>query len=343
MTVVFTLPEPDKEVGDANPPGDMNQVIIAATAMGATYNVLNATYAGGADPTGDTDSTAAINAAYAALPDSGGTIVIPPGTYKISGQLTPPSYSVTQGAGASATVISQTSTTAHGFYANNEVSIAIRGLWITGPGNSDANTGSGIYVTTSDLAVSNCEFTNLIIKNFGVDGFYGNGLITSKFSVVEVIDCANNGFNIIDGTSLTWDGGCYANGIAGYGYLLNGTVYSCLNGCASDGGAGGYNLESVIGVALNGCGSESQSVFGCKINGGSNVTLASFYNRVNPGIAIWVTGDATNVVLISPVERSPGGGATASIQFDSGSTGVVIAPTTVTATAYNGTVNAITP
>ena len=56
--------------------------------MGGTYNVLNAAYAGGADPTGTNDSTDAINAALAAAP-AGQPTWFPPGTYAIAGQVTP--------------------------------------------------------------------------------------------------------------------------------------------------------------------------------------------------------------------------------------------------------------
>ena len=87
MPSQFTLPPDTRSVGSGNPPVDMNGVVDALTAMGATANVLNAAFAGGADPTGSADSAAAFNAALAALPTvngiPAGTIVWPPGTYKV--------------------------------------------------------------------------------------------------------------------------------------------------------------------------------------------------------------------------------------------------------------------
>lgn len=68
MPADFTLPPDTRAVGTGNPPADMDAVIDTLSAMGATYNVLDAAYAGGADPTGTTDSTAAIQAALNAIP-----------------------------------------------------------------------------------------------------------------------------------------------------------------------------------------------------------------------------------------------------------------------------------
>ena len=58
----------------------MNQVVLAVNAGGTYYSVMNAVF-GTADPTGSADSTTAINAAIAALPSGGGSVVFPPGTF----------------------------------------------------------------------------------------------------------------------------------------------------------------------------------------------------------------------------------------------------------------------
>ena len=79
MGTQFTLPPDTRAVGTGNPPADMNAVVDAVTAMGAGYNVLNAAFSGGADPTGVADSTAAINAASAA-----GVAILPPGTFLLN-------------------------------------------------------------------------------------------------------------------------------------------------------------------------------------------------------------------------------------------------------------------
>ena len=78
------LPPDTRVPGSGNPPADMDGVIDALTAMGAGLNVQNPALAGGADPTGVADSTAAWQAALTA----GGLIVVPPGTYTISSTVT---------------------------------------------------------------------------------------------------------------------------------------------------------------------------------------------------------------------------------------------------------------
>jgi len=73
----------------------MNNTALELAAMGGTYNVLNTAYAGGADPTGVADSTAAINAALTAAP-LGGWVYLPPGVYKTTAPLyIPPQVTLT--------------------------------------------------------------------------------------------------------------------------------------------------------------------------------------------------------------------------------------------------------
>jgi hypothetical protein len=79
--LAYTLP------GDANVPGnaghvtDHNNIVDVLTGMGSAQNVLNTAYAGGADPTGAADSSAAIQAAL----NTGLDVYIPAGTYKAAG------------------------------------------------------------------------------------------------------------------------------------------------------------------------------------------------------------------------------------------------------------------
>lgn len=87
MTII--IPEPDKAVGDSGFTGDINSAYSALDVL-ATYNVLNSAYAGGADPSGSNDSTAAFQAVLDAIANSasGGRMYIPGGQYKIEGELT---------------------------------------------------------------------------------------------------------------------------------------------------------------------------------------------------------------------------------------------------------------
>ncbi len=82
MPVDFTLPPDTRAVGTGNPPQDIDNIVDALTALGAGQTVLNASYAGGADPTGVNDSYAA----FAAAVSSGvGVVRVPgPATYKLA-------------------------------------------------------------------------------------------------------------------------------------------------------------------------------------------------------------------------------------------------------------------
>jgi hypothetical protein len=77
----FTPVDPDKEVGDPNPPGDMNNTALQLLALGSSYNVMNAIYGGGADPSGETYSDTAFSDATTAASEAGAPLLIPPGTY----------------------------------------------------------------------------------------------------------------------------------------------------------------------------------------------------------------------------------------------------------------------
>jgi hypothetical protein len=97
--MTFTIPSDSHSVGDAGHTPDHNNVADVLTGVIAGVHVNNTAYAGGADPTGSADSTAAFAAALAALPTitifatppSGGasatfhygTIRLGAGTYKL--------------------------------------------------------------------------------------------------------------------------------------------------------------------------------------------------------------------------------------------------------------------
>lgn len=102
----------------------------------------------GAIGNGTTDDTAAIQASINALPSGGGVVYLPSGTYKITSALTIVSDIFLRGAGANATIIKQTSTTAHGIYALTARRMSFEDLQILGPGKG-VGSGTGIYLDTS--------------------------------------------------------------------------------------------------------------------------------------------------------------------------------------------------
>jgi hypothetical protein len=107
MPPQFTFPPDTRATGTGFPAADMDGVVDTLTAMGAVYNVLNAAYSGGADPTGTADSYAAIQGALTAARTSasGGTVVVPPGLYRISQSLQIGSNTMLAGAGMGVTTI----------------------------------------------------------------------------------------------------------------------------------------------------------------------------------------------------------------------------------------------
>jgi hypothetical protein len=88
MPAQFTLPPDTRATGTGSPAADMDAVIDAITADGAGLNVLNAAFAGGADPAGVNDSTSAFQACMTAATGTGsvipGEMLIPRGTYKLN-------------------------------------------------------------------------------------------------------------------------------------------------------------------------------------------------------------------------------------------------------------------
>jgi hypothetical protein len=174
MPVQFTLPPDNRAVGTGNPPGDVNGLVDTVTAMGAASNVLNAANAGGADPTGVADSAAAWQAGLNALPSSGGALIVPPGTYKLSTTVTStliPTYILCP-AGKWATTVNFTGTgdcirmynTVNG--GGNLYGGGIKGLTIDGTG---AGAGSaGLHIGDMDTFELDCA-----VQNFSGAGSIG--------------------------------------------------------------------------------------------------------------------------------------------------------------------------
>lgn len=99
--MTFTVPPANKVANQGGFVADIDNAYAALQQL-AAGNVLNTAYAGGADPSGLSDSTAAVQAAEDALAAAGGgTLVFPAGTYKVTGLVKKSGVSwVTDGRGA---------------------------------------------------------------------------------------------------------------------------------------------------------------------------------------------------------------------------------------------------
>jgi hypothetical protein len=129
-----------------------NNISDVLTAL-STSTVLLA----GADPTGVADSTAAFQAAISALPAGGGTITVPPGTYKCNtGQLT---------------VVSGLHLVAPGGYGATTINCTAGGAYLF---NLDP-PGYSTTVHVEDLLISG--FT---INATGMDIFWGANIVRSR-------------------------------------------------------------------------------------------------------------------------------------------------------------------
>ena len=127
---------------------------------------------------------------------------------------------------------------------------------------------------------------------------------------------------------------CYANANTGNGYELDAMNYMQLDSCAADNDTIGYSINGSSAVVLNACGSED-CTDGYKVLGASaNIVLQGCKVLGETGIGFWVTGNSVFCFLLGCREASPGGGATASFQTDSGSAAIIVDPQNTTGNSY---------
>ena len=189
MTADFTPVPPTRTVGSGNPPVDMNNTSLELAAMGATYNVLDANFSGGADPSGTNDSTAAIQAALTAIAaNGGGTVLFPPGTYKVSSALTVSGNGVIlQGCGSAilggyGTTIRTTSATANVLTLSG-TGITVRDLNVTSSA-ATPTAGAAFSITGSGVTLDN------VAVAYTFNGVYCTGASTVTLKVVNVSQVA---------------------------------------------------------------------------------------------------------------------------------------------------------
>ena len=194
------------------------------------YNAKNY----GAVGDGTTDDTAAIQAAINAMPNTGGTVFLPPGTYKITASLTVPT-TMTQGfglkgAGPQASVISLANSVndyaikfATGAHSQNGAQISDIGILCNGVNQT---AGGGIY----GYGAYRCSFDNLYISTPYEDGIY---------LVYGPGGSGNNGYqNVIRGCTI--ENGNLSAGL-GRGICFSSTIENIVTECtfSANGGSGG--------------------------------------------------------------------------------------------------------
>jgi hypothetical protein len=210
MPAQFTLPPDTRTVGAGNPPADMNGVVDTLTASGAYWNPLNAAFAGGADPTGAADSTAALQAMLAAAP-RGTVCTLPLGTFKISAPLVMATEDVTlAGFGLGSTdKLGSTVLLMSGTWSGNAaISITAPGCQVQNLcifGNTTTTTsnpiGNGIQIAGAKF----CNLMNLFMQ-------YINGWCIESVGTASV---PNLGTSIYNVTGYNSAGGLHIQGVSG--------------------------------------------------------------------------------------------------------------------------------
>ena len=220
-------------------------------------------------------------------------IIIPEGTYKITGSLTLRTGQTIIGASKVSTVIAAYGCAA---FIGSSLLSSPTGCWniflsnmsIKGYG-SVANCDGVFLLGNNGLNTAQNTLDNLIISGFTRHGVYINRPILT--TVRSVHSEGNSGMGFVfegDGTSLTVQN-CWAkaNGSHGY-YLLNNIPYSVFVNCASDANTGdAYFLDSSTlisqshNISFISCGAEANLGNSFHLAGVLGITLTSCF--VYPG------------------------------------------------------------
>lgn len=219
-----------------------------AMINGAPINVFDY----GATGNGSTDDTAAIQAAFAAVPSSGKSIYFPAGTYKVSGPLNVPANSTVYGDGMGTTTASTRSTVIYGTHDGKILNcvqdgFTIRDLCVKGPNNAAYTESIGIYTATTSAPAGAMAF---VLQNVSVLNCYDNININASYVGVlqNVISqwaqnvgiralCAQGQWNIVN-TSWNKSTGVVFNNYAGVDFNSYNASPTIVNfGAFNNGGA----------------------------------------------------------------------------------------------------------
>ena len=211
-----------RAVGTGNPPADMNNVNDVLIGMGFLHNVTNTAWAGGADPAGVADSTAAIQAALtAALP--GQTVFLPQGTYKISAPLTMSTQNVT----LAGTGLGNTNKTGASVLLISSVFTGNAAVAITGFGCQVLNLcvfGTSTTVTSNPLAngveITGSKFSNLANLFFQ----YVNGWAVESAGGASNANLGTSMYNL---TGYNCAGGIHVKGVTGSAFAGQHSLIDC--------------------------------------------------------------------------------------------------------------------
>jgi hypothetical protein len=247
------------------------------------------------------DSTIPLTEALNALPQEGGILVIPGGTYTITKPLPLRSRMKMVGDGAYGTVIHQTTPNQPAMVGTDVERIHIEGIGFTGPGKN-VGTATGIQMLRqSNPNTALISMQDVVIQQWGGAGLDISNPIVSVFTKVVSENNGGDGFylhgvpNGAAGTSTSLTG-CFTVNNGGAGYHLAKMVYTAFTACAADANAVGYLLESCQGVNLRACGAEGTLAQSGKYDGSS----FSLHGSTNIGMdECWVYGSSATPVTVA--------------------------------------------
>jgi len=162
----------DGDFDDLAGPGRTTETVkgnadaIASLNAGTVTNIVNAVTGHGADRTGVTDSSAALNAAASAA--AGGVLYIPPGSYKISATINIPTNVTVSAYGARVF-----NTSSHITLLSLGSNLEVIGLELEGAGNSAYNS-SGVAISVVGASAAN-RAKDITLRDCNIHdvGFYG--------------------------------------------------------------------------------------------------------------------------------------------------------------------------
>jgi hypothetical protein len=286
------------------------------------WNVLSE----GADPTGLSDSTTAIQTCLnAAAPNCG--VFLPGGTYRVSFPLIIP---------AGVKLFSTHGRWYHGLSGGAVIkpSGLFSGSQILQIAGSDAEIGH-LTVDCSNLSpaaaidgidgigpVTNVYLHDLLIRNAPQYGFQavfsgGNPFTWNMRKVIVDGTGSKAGFNVSNMTDVMFED-CYAIGCAAQGWYLYGMGNSVLSHCRAEWNAGfGYQIDGSggMGLRLIGCSTDRNTQHGIWISSTSNepiVISGHIAHRDGAGstsagyAGIAIASTCTNPVLINGLAVYPG-------------------------------------
>lgn len=231
----------------------------------------------GAIGDGTTDDTAAVQAALAALPSSGGIVFLPPGSYLISQSLVLHAGTVLMGSGMYVTILRAANALdtyivtnyAQTVSGGNDAGIELRELTFDLNGTNQSATNCPAFTHTTDLLWQRVR----VINPYGFAGLVtGTSADRFTFNVrPKMLDC------IIDGTGQVttndlFDFGCGTDGFMGNCWAGNGNGLSVAN-CQN------FIINGVIATNM------SANVPGISFEGvvDSTMTNCISYNNAGPG------------------------------------------------------------